>query len=59
MVSLQYESPGLADRMAPANDRQFVVVAIRKSQDASKDIAELDAKCDEAPNKSLEWTLER
>jgi hypothetical protein len=59
MVSLQYESPGLTDRVAPVDDRQYVVVAIRKSQDAHKDLVALDAKCDEAPNKSLERTRAR
>jgi hypothetical protein len=58
MVAVQYESPGLTERAEPVNDRQFVFVAIRKVQDASKDIALLDVKCDEAPNKSLERTRE-
>jgi hypothetical protein len=59
MVTVQYESPGLIERVAPVNDRQFVVVAIRNVPDALKDIALLDVKCDEAPNKSLERTRER
>jgi hypothetical protein len=53
MVTLQYGSPmgsggGLAD------DRQYVVVAIRRSNNAIGELTEFDAKCDEAPNKSLE-----
>jgi hypothetical protein len=59
MVTLQYASPGLADRAQPVSDRQFVVVAIRKTQDAKADLTLLDAKCDEPPNKSLERTRER
>ena len=58
MVTLQYTSPGLANRALPANDRQFVVVATRVTQDAKADLALLDAKCDEPPNKSLERTRE-
>jgi hypothetical protein len=58
MVTVQYESPGLIERVAPINDRQFVVVAIRNVPDALKDIALLDVKCNEAPNKSLERTRE-
>ena len=56
MVSLQYESPGLAHRVAPTDERQYVVVAIRTSQDATQDLAALDVKCDEAPSPSPDGT---
>jgi hypothetical protein len=56
MVTLQYTSPGLTERALPVNDRQFVVVATRKTHDAEEDLGLLDAKCDEPPNNSLERT---
>jgi hypothetical protein len=59
MVTMQYESPGLAERAVPVSDRQFVVVALRKAPDAHKDVALMGVKCDEAPNTSLERTRER
>jgi hypothetical protein len=43
----------------PADDRQYVVVSIRRSTDAISELMELDAKCDEAPDKSLERSRER
>ena len=47
-VAIQYTSPGMASRTVPANDRQFVVVAIRKSANAEKDLAEIGAKCEKS-----------
>jgi len=47
-VAIQYTSPGVAPRTVPANDSQFVVVAIRKSTDAEKNLAEIGAKCEKA-----------
>ena len=58
MVAIQYESPGLADRPVPARDEQQVVLVNRKSQDAISDLELVGAKCEEAPNKSLERTRE-
>ena len=45
-VAIQYSSPGLERRVAPENDRQFVVVASHKSKNAEKDLVEIGAKCE-------------
>lgn len=47
-VAIQYTSPGIAHQAVPANERQFVVVAIRRSTNAERDLAQIDAKCEKA-----------